>query len=221
MNIATAINEIISESPFLEEALADEIINVSSLARKLKPQIEKRLHKKIQQGAIVMAINRRPTQPSVRITREIREFMNNLGDVIVRSDLRDFTFENKEGLSTCNRQLMDEIAGEKEIFCTISQGVFETTLVVSNLLSERIEAIYHEQRLIAHMDRLSSITLRLPESNTEISGIYYFILKNLAWAGINVCEVISTSNEVTIVVGEKDVHKAFSLLMGMKHSPSA
>ncbi len=217
MNIAQAVDELISASPFLEEALADELINVSSLARKLQPDIEKRLHKKVQPGAIVMAINRRPSGLSFRISKEIREFMRKLGDVIVRSDLRDYTFENSAGLIACNRQLMDEIEGEKEIFCTISQGVFETTLVVSNLLELRIKEIYRKEKLIAQKSRLSSITIRLPESNTEVSGIYYFLLKNLAWSGINVCEVISTSNEVTFVVEEKDVHRAFSRLMDMKH----
>jgi hypothetical protein len=193
------------------------LINVSSLARKLQPDIEKKLHKKVQPGAIVMAINRRPSGLSFRISKEIREFMRNLGDVIVRSNLRDYTFENSAGLISCNRQLMDEIGGEKEIFCTISQGVFETTLVVSNLLETRIRDIYLKEKLLARKTRLSSITIRLPESNTEVSGIYYFLLKNLAWSGINVCEVISTSNEVTFVVEEKDVHNAFSRLMGMKH----
>ena len=217
MNIAQAVDELISTSPFLEEALADELINVSSLARKLQPEVEKRLHKKVQSGAIVMAINRRPSGLSFRISKEIREFMRKLGDVIVRSDLRDYTFENSAGLISCNRQLMDEIGGEKEIFCTISQGVFETTLVVSNLLESRIREIYRKENLIAQKSKLSSITIRLPESNTEVSGIYYFLLKNLAWSGINVCEVISTSNEVTFVVEEKDVHRAFSRLMDMKN----
>jgi hypothetical protein len=217
MNIAQAVDELISVSPFLEEALSEELINVSSLARKLQPDIEKKLHKKVQPGAIVMAINRRPSGLSFRISKEIREFMRNLGDVIVRSNLRDYTFENSAGLISCNRQLMDEIGGEKEIFCTISQGVFETTLVVSNLLETRIRDIYLKEKLLARKTRLSSITIRLPESNTEVSGIYYFLLKNLAWSGINVCEVISTSNEVTFVVEEKDVHNAFSRLMGMKH----
>jgi len=216
MNIAQAVDEQISKSPFLEEALSENLINVSSLARKLKPDLEKQLGRDVQTGAIVMAINRRPAQASFRISKTIREFMLRLGDIIVRSDLRDYTFENSSGLNTCNRLLMDSIAGEKEIFCTISQGVFETTLVVSNLLSNRIKDIYSNEKYISGKERLSSVTIRLPESNTEVSGIYYFLLKQLAWMGINICEVISTTNEVTLVVSEKDVHKAFALLMEMK-----
>ncbi len=218
MTIAQAVDNYIRNSPFLEEALNDQLINISSMARLMQPEVEKQLGRTIQTGAIVMAINRRPAQDSYRVSKHIREFMNRLGDIIVRSDLRDYTFENSEGLNTCNRLLMDGIAGEKEIFCTISQGVFETTLVVSSLLTERIKEIYKREKLIASMEKLSSVTIRLPESNTEVSGIYYFLLKRLAWEGINICEVISTSNEVTLVVYEKDVHKAFALLMEMKQT---
>jgi hypothetical protein len=218
MNIAQAVDAYISKSPFLEEALSENLINISSLARQMQPEIERNLGKTIQTGAIVMAINRRPVQAAFRISKTIREFMGRLGDIIVRSDLRDYTFENSAGLNTCNRSLMDDIAGEKDIFCTISQGVFETTLVVSNHLAERIKDIYKKEKFIAGKERLSSVTIRLPESNTEVSGIYYFLLKQLAWIGINICEVISTSNEVTLVVSEKDVHKAFALLMEMKRA---
>jgi hypothetical protein len=216
MNIAQAVDDYISKSPFLEEALSENLINISSLARRMQPDIERLLGKSVQTGAIVMAINRRPIEASFRISKTIREFMGRLGDIIVRSDLRDYTFENSTGLTACNRLLMESIAGEKETFCTISQGVFETTLVVSSLLSDRIMDIYKKEKYLAGKEKLSSVTIRLPESNTEVSGIYYFLLKQLAWIGINICEVISTSNEVTLVVSEKDVHKAFALLMELK-----
>lgn len=216
ITIAQVVDELISGSPFLEEALSEGLINISSLARKLQPEIEQRLHKKINQGAIVMAIKRRPATASFRITRKIKNFMQNLGDIIVRSDLSDYTFGNSSTLNDCNSKLMDDIAGKNDILCAISQGIFETTLVVSKIISDKVLGIYKDEKMIARMDNLSSVSIRLPESNTEISGIYYYLLKNLAWAGINVCEIISTSNEVTFVVAGKDVDKAFSVLMGVK-----
>lgn len=216
MTIAQLVDEYIGRTPFLEEALTENLINVSSLARRIQPEVEKQLGKKVQSGAIIMAINRRPAQTQFRISKNIQEFMRSLGDIIVRSDLRDFTFENSPRLSVCNRKLMEDIAGQKEVFCTISQGVFETTLVVSTMLTDRILQIYQKEKILAQKHRLSSVTIKLPESNTEISGIYYFLLKKLAWSGINICEVISTSNEVTLVVGESDVHRAFGIMMEMK-----
>jgi hypothetical protein len=38
----------------------------------------------------------------------------------------------------------------------------------------------------------------------------------LAWADISLQEIISTTNEMTIVVKEKDINETFSILMNMK-----
>lgn len=216
MSISHAVDKLISQSPFLEEALTDNLINVSSLARKLKPEIEKILKKEVKEGAVIMAINRRTPGYYFKISRGIKNFMSKLGDIIVRSDLSDHSFENSPSLITCQRQLMEEIGGEKNIFCTFSQGIKETTIVVSNSLDKIIERIFVNEKRLSRKKGLGSVTIQLPESNTEISGIYYFILKNLAWGGINICEIISTTNEITIVVSEEDVHKAFPILLNLK-----
>ena len=216
MSISQTVDRRISQSPFLEEALTDNLINVSSLARKFKPEVEKILKREVREGAIVMAINRRAPGYYFKISKGIKTFMSRLGDIIVRSDLSDHSFENSPTLITCQRQLMEEIVAEKNIFCTFSQGINETTIVVSNSLNSKIERIFAREKRLSRKTGLGSVTIRLPEGNTEISGIYYYILKNLAWGGINICEIISTTNEISIVVSEKDVHRAFPILLNLK-----
>ncbi|MFP4064618.1 MAG: aspartate kinase [Bacteroidales bacterium] len=219
MIIAKAVDIIISRSPFLEEALRDNLVNLSSLARKIKPEVEEMTRKQVKESAIVMAISRRPESQAFRISKGIRTFISGLGDIIVRSGLSDHTFENSPGLAGCQRRMIEEMADGLEVFYTFSQGVYETTLVAGSSLDKRIREIFHKEKLLSFKDGLSSVTLLLPKNNTEISGIYYYILKQLAWAGINVCEVVSTSNEVTIVVSEADVKRAFPILMEMKKNP--
>ncbi len=216
MNIAQAVDRLISQSPFLEEAITDDLINISSLARRLRPDVEKILKKPVQEGAIIMAINRRAPDYYFKVSKGIKSFMSKLGDIIVRSDLSDHNFENSPTLITCQRNLIDEIGQEKNIFCTFSQGVYETTIVASKSLDDTIDRIFAGEKRLSRKPGLGSVTIRLPEDNTEISGIYYYILKNLAWNGINVCEIISTTNEITIVVTEREVQKAFPILLSLK-----
>ena len=45
---------------------------------------------------------------------------------------------------------------------------------------------------------------------------YYYIFKMIAWYGITVLEVISTTNEFSIVVEQKNINDAFSVLMKIK-----
>jgi hypothetical protein len=216
MNIAQAVDRLISQSPFLEEALTDDLINVSSLARKLRPEVEKMLKKPIQEGAVIMAINRRAPDYYFKISKGIKTFMGKLGDIIVRSDLSDHSFSNSPTLITCQRDLIDEIGPETNIFCTFSQGIYETTIVASNSIDGKIDKIFSGEKRLSQKSGLGSVTIRLPDDNTEVSGVYYFILKNLAWGGINICEIISTTNEMSIVVAEQDVQRAFPILLNLK-----
>ena len=48
--------------------------------------------------------------------------------------------------------------------------------------------------------------------NTEIAGYYYYILKMIAWEGINIVEILSTTNEFSIILADSDVDRAFSTI---------
>ena len=79
-----------------------------------------------------------------------------------------------------------------------------------------IKRLFKNEKLKSHSTDLASVTVKLPSVNTEIYGIYYYILKHLAWEGINIVELVSTSNEFTIVVKQDFVDKAFKILMQLK-----
>lgn len=214
--ISKTVEKIIVSSPFLEEALTEKLINISSLARKIKPDVERHLGEEIKEGAIVMAINRLAPSYYYKINIGIKKFVNNIGDIIVRSDLMSYTFENSESLTSCQQRLLDHAAKSKTHFHTISQGIYETTLIISNSLKEVVESNFAKENRISSRENLSSITVKLPMENTEISGLYYYIFKKLAWSGINIVEIISTSNEFTLVVNDEVIDKAFSILLALK-----
>jgi aspartokinase len=75
---------------------------------------------------------------------------------------------------------------------------------------------FKNDKLKSNTNDLASVTVKLPKINTEIYGIYYYILKHLAWEGINIIEIVSTSNEFTVIVKQDDVDKAFKILMQIK-----
>ena len=57
-SIGKVTEDLINRSPFLREAMTDDLINISALARKLKPEIEQIVGKEVKEGAIIMAIKR-------------------------------------------------------------------------------------------------------------------------------------------------------------------
>lgn len=215
--IGETVKQLIRETPFLEEALDEGLINISSLARRLKPGVEKELHKKIQPGAIVMAIKRFDPGYNYKIKFGIKQFVSSLGDLIVQSGLMHYTYENSNTLAGNHRELISRISGD-QIYYSVSRGIFETTVVVSNSTTKLVEEIFAQEKLIFQKYSLSSITLRLPKKRDETTGFFYYILKNLALENINIEELISTTNEFTILVSENDIDRAFSILMRLKKS---
>lgn len=215
-SIGKITEELINKSPFLREAMTDDLINISALARKLKPEIEEMIGAEVKEGAIVMAIKRMTPGLYHRLNVKITNVMGDLGDFLVRSNLSDITFENSDSLKTKQAELVHEINKENDSFFTICKGVTETTFIVSSHHDAMIMRLFKNEKLKAHSTDLASVTVKLPSVNTEIYGIYYYILKHLAWEGINIVELVSTSNEFTIVVKQDFVDKAFKILMQLK-----
>lgn len=216
--IQEAVEEIINQTPFIEEAIHDKLINVSSLAREIQPKVEKKLNKNVKTGAVMMALNRISPIHVLRIRKNIKSISLDFKDFIVRTDLLDYTFKNTNTLKGRIAKLFGKIESNSDSFFTVSQGIFETNIVVSSNLQKEVEKYLETEDIIHSMRNLASITIKLPKSNIEQSGVYYFILKQFAWANIPVQEIISTTHEITLVVKETDINKSFSILINLKIS---
>ena len=212
--------ELINRSPFLREAMSENLINISSLARKLRPEIEKNLKKEVNEGAIVMAIKRMPPGYYHQLDLKIKNVMGEIGDILVRSNLTNFTFENSETLKEKQLELVNILNKENDSFFAITRGITETTLIVNDGHIETIEKLFKNEKITSNTKNLASVTVKLPSINIELHGVYYYILKHLAWDGINITEIISTSNEFTTVVSQSDIDRAFSILMKLKRNNS-
>ena len=97
-----------------------------------------------------------------------------------------------------------------------ARGVNELNIVVSNSLDGVVEDVFSAERQTQKAENLSSITVKLPAENVSVPGIYYFIFQRLAWEGIVLYEVISTTNEFTILVDEDQVDNAFTVIKDLK-----
>ena len=202
VSISHVVEDIVKHRPYLSESLAAGIINVSSLARQLQPDVERALQKGVNTGAIVMALNR--LAPYLQVS--------NMGDIILRSSLCDYTFKNSPTLLDCHIEVLKNLVKNDEIFYTMVQGVFETNLVISDTIEELIADYFKDELCLFKKNGLSSVTLKLPKGNSMQAGFYYTIMKELSWEGINLTEVISSTNEFTVVVDNALIDKTFVVL---------
>ena len=85
------------------------------------------------------------------------------------------------------------------------------------LLTILHDALWYQNKTFPNTEPdLTCINIRLPEHNIKVKGIYYMIFKVFVDADLNIIDVVSTSNELTILIESKDSEKAFSTINYLK-----
>jgi len=215
--ISSVVEDYIKTKPYLSTALSQGIINLTSLSRIIKPDIEKILKKNANNGAIVMSLKRISDNMEFVSTHKIIKTLNKIGDITVRSSLLDYNFKISPTFLASQAKFLSEINDNKESFYTSSRGVSECNIIISSNLKSFLEKCFEKEFLVNKYENLSSVSIKLPNENVSVPGIYYFIFQRLSWEGVNIREVISTSNEFTILVDEDYVNIAFKVIKDLKN----
>ena len=215
--ISSVVEQYIKSKPFLLSSLSQGIINLTSLARIMMPELEAHLGKDVKQGAVVMSLKRLSEELDFKINYKISKVLKNIGEITVRSSLTDFTYVISDTLLDNQAKLISEINKNQDIFYTSSRGVNETNIVISASVEHLIETIFKNEKLTHKIENLSSITVKLPQENISTPGVYYYIFQRLAWEGIIIHEVISTTNEFTIIVSDDQIDIAFKVIKDLKN----
>ncbi|EIA10072.1 hypothetical protein [Flavobacterium frigoris] len=214
--VSSIVENYIKTKPFLLNALSLGIINLTSLSRNIMSELESEFGKEVKQGAVVMALKRLTEELDFRLNHKINKVIKNIGEITVRSALTDYTFAVSDTVLNKQAELISDINALPDVFYTSSRGVNEINIVVSKSVNQLVDKHLSNEKLIQKLDDLASITVKLPKENIVIPGIYYFIFQRLAWEGIIINEVISTSNEFTILVSEDQVDVAFKVIKDLK-----
>ncbi|MDO8583369.1 MAG: hypothetical protein Q7R51_02470 [bacterium] len=217
LTVPEAAEKIINRSRYLSEAISKNIINLSALARYMKPELEDMLGKKISDTAIFMALNR--LAPTIKPKYVFSNIFKTPPDMIVRSNLIEITIAHSESLMEKYPILLKMSDTKDKYFFTITQGVFDATIIASKDLKDKIKKTLENETIVAEFTNLSSITIRLPKEAILTPGIFYFFLKSLAWEGVNIMEVVSAYLEFTLILPEKDTNRAFSILQSLFVNP--
>nr|MDD3720565.1 hypothetical protein [Candidatus Gracilibacteria bacterium] len=204
ISINTALDKIINESPFLEEGLYHEYINLTSFSEYIKPKIELITKKEVSIGAIKMALSR---------------YIKNKQKIITykRFDLNDFFIKKhiniiytKNNIETFN---ITNINKSNEDFITIIQGINNCSIVFNDNLKEKIEKIINKKDIILKLNNLSLIGINLDENRVNEIGIVYTITKKINFSNINIIEIITSLKEIHFLVKDEDLKKTIESIM--------
>lgn len=207
ITISKHVEQLIERWPMLNMGISLDLLNTSSLARYLKPEIEKLVGGRVSDAAILMAIRRYRQRLSVVDTRRPEDF---LGDISLRTNLHDLTFTNSPSLPTKLAQIAQKFSSHN--YLTISRGLFQTSLIVHDTNIDEICELLAAEEVEKRVDGLSALTLQIKRGYGQLPGILAYPLQLLAWRGIPIVELVSTYDELHIILYDKDTESAFSIL---------
>lgn len=212
--ITSCVHDILRHQPFLDDALGKDLINFSSLAVHLQPEIEKELRKPVKQGSIIMALRRYAPQKNLAKKTNLRD----MGDIVVRSGITEYTFLNSKNIMASQAELLNLVKDKPEVYLNYSSNYQESNILVSSDLKETVSECFRNENLVSVKSDLSSITIALPKNSSKTVGLYFYIFKLLAYEGIPVFEMISTSNYFALFLEKEYINQAFLLLNEIKIS---
>ncbi len=215
ITIKNHIDEILKKEPFILENIKNGLINISALAREIEPELSKKVGKKLNVNAIIMSIKRMEIE-EIKKSRPLKKQLKKIGDLTVKSRLIDYSFQNTPEFEKMSSKFSLKQLTNTNGFHTLCKGVHETTVIISENLKNIFEKSLGDIRYLARQEDLASITIQLPKLNTEVSGLYHYLLGIITWRGISIIEVISTTHELTIILKEEHVSAALEALMKIK-----
>lgn len=205
ITIPEKVEAIVNQSPYLREAITDKLINLSALARQIKPQIEKELMKDVTESAVFIALQRYAQELKPYYQVNPAQYLANL---TLRSDLFELTIKNSPELLTKLSKLAKKFVDQHTALFVFTQGQYETTIITSSALRIDLLASLEGETITSTIPELTGISLQRTHGQVETTGVLQFPLRILAWEGISVIEIITTLNEIMMIVRDFEVDRA-------------
>lgn len=202
ITIAQATAQFLYDDEIAREALVRGVLNLSSYAKQLQPQIEERLYKNVQVGSIVTALSRL-TAIAGKVT-PLKATVH-IEDMSIKSPLCELTYEKTVEVCRAITRLGTRYSGRG--FFTSTQGMGEITLIAAQEYKEEIVKLVSATPKGLY-DNLAAITVRFREDQyIEVPNMIYTLVSALAVRRINLIEIVSTYTEISFIVRQADMNQ--------------
>lgn len=209
ITIAQAVERAVAHSPLYGEAILQEIVNYSAVARKIQAGVEEQLLEPVSEGAITIALKRYAGK--LRSERKKAHKKQHAKTLSLRSDLTALIYQNSPVLQTIHEKILP-LRTRDDAFVHFAQGSRESSFIVSANCLPVLKKLAAKEKLIGEYPALSAISVRMPAEVMEETGIFAPFVQALAWKEISIYQIVSHFTEITFLVADKDADVAFEVI---------
>jgi hypothetical protein len=210
VTVSHIVNKLVDEKIYLQEAIGKGIASYGSVAKKLKPTIEKELKKEVAHYAIVAALRRYAEKMNVRF-RDIRFDANN-SEVNLKTNIIDITVQKTPCLFDKLKRIYDIIKFDQGDILHIIYGRNTVSIITNERYKNEICKFLQFEKILNISENLVALSFAIDKELVQTPGVLFQILRNFAWESINILEIISIDLEMIFVVKEDDAVTGYKAL---------
>lgn len=210
VTISHIVNKLVDEKIYLQEAIAKGIASYGSVAKQLKPEIEKELRKEVAHYAIVAALRRYAEKLNSRF-KEIK-FTPNNSEVTLKTNIIDISVQKTPCLFDKLKKIYDIINFDNGDILHIIYGRNTVSIVTNERYKDQICRFLQFEKILCIDENLVALSFAIDKELVETPGVLFQIVRNFAWENINIIEIISIDLEMTFIVAEKDAITGYKAL---------
>ena len=209
ISIKECVDVIVSDNLFLEDSLYNEYLNLSSFALYILPRVEQMTKKEVTIWSIKIALSRisKEKQKSIPYKRICSD------NIFVKKNISLISLNNTINSNKLISKLHSINLWEDKNYFWVIQWVNEIDIIYSKNLKSWIEDILCNHNVKLKIDNLWAIWIHLDEELLNTMWVIYNLTKKLAFYNINIVNILSTYTEIVFVIKEKDIKKAFEVLV--------
>jgi aspartokinase len=208
LKITDAVLDLISRNSFLQMGLSHRLLNITQLAKFLRPLVEARVKKDVQASAIAMALSRK--QRELEAEQVEAESPFKVDNITVHSDLFAVTYAKSKDIHRVVNEIYNKIQ-RRGGYITITEGVNEITLIVESGFASYIADTVSDTPVSEHRS-VASLGIKFNVRYLNIPGFFYRVFQQLYFQKVNLLEIASTATELILYIDQADVRLAFDTL---------
>jgi len=210
VTVSHIVNKLVNEKIYLHESISKGIASYGSVAKQLKPEIEKELGKQVEHSAIVTALRRYADKINNKF-REI-QFSTNASEVNLKTHIIDINVQKSPDLFDKLKRFYDLISFEKGDILHIIYGRSHVAIVTNERYKDKILNLLQLQKIKKVEEDLVALTFTVGKERIDKPGVLFQITRNLSWENVNIIEIISVDIEVIFIIEKKDAIKGYNSL---------
>jgi len=210
VTISHVVSKLINEKVYLYEAISKRIASYGSVARQLKPDIEKELGREVEHTAIVTAIRR--FADKIETKYKDLKFNSKYAEVNLKTHIIDINVLKTQALFDKLKRFYDVVDFERGDILHVIYGRTHVAIVTNERYKEQILNLLQNQKIRKIEEDLVALSFTVGRKRIDKPGVLFQITRSLAWENINIIEIISVDLDVAFIVDKKDAVKGYNAL---------